>query len=60
MAATVADPHAPGKKNRFVGLCIQRGGHGLRAFFILRNVVDGQGGLEEQVLCIVIGMKSMC
>ncbi|KAL7678025.1 hypothetical protein ACOME3_004252 [Neoechinorhynchus agilis] len=31
------------KDNRFVGICIFRGGHGLRHFFILRNVVDGTG-----------------
>merc|ERR1712004_55412 len=43
MAVTVSDPYAPGKKNRFVGICIQRGGHGLRAHFTLRNHVDGQG-----------------
>ena len=28
---------------RFVGLCIDRGGSNLRAWFILRNVVEGQG-----------------
>ena len=43
MAVTVSDPSSPGKKNRFVGICIQRGGHGLRARFTLRNVIDGQG-----------------
>ncbi|BFZ10300.1 hypothetical protein BsWGS_13338 [Bradybaena similaris] len=43
MAVSVSDPHAPGKRNRFVGICIDRGGHGLRAFFVLRNVVDGLG-----------------
>ena len=43
MAVTAADPFAPGKKNRFVGLCIYRGGHGLRADFILRNCIDGEG-----------------
>lgn len=43
MAVTVSDQYAPGKKNRFVGICIAREGHGLRANFILRNVVDGQG-----------------
>lgn len=43
MAVTVSDLNAPGKKSRFVGICIQRAEHGLRAFFILRNVVDGQG-----------------
>ncbi|KAK8388635.1 hypothetical protein O3P69_020547 [Scylla paramamosain] len=43
MAVTVADPNASGKNNRFVGICIQRGDAGLRAWFILRNVVDHQG-----------------
>jgi len=45
MAVTAADsnsPH-PNKTSRFVGLCIDRGGTGLRAWFILRNVVEGQG-----------------
>ncbi|XP_037780930.1 39S ribosomal protein L19, mitochondrial-like [Penaeus monodon] len=43
MAVTVADFNASGKTNRFVGICIQRGGSGLRAWFILRNVIDHQG-----------------
>ncbi|KAK2176016.1 hypothetical protein NP493_691g02041 [Ridgeia piscesae] len=43
MAVESSDKYAPGKKNRFVGICIQRGGHGLRAGFTLRNVIDGQG-----------------
>ncbi|XP_064629048.1 large ribosomal subunit protein bL19m-like [Lineus longissimus] len=43
LAVTVSDPYAPGQTNRFVGLCIQRNGYGLRASFILRNVVDGEG-----------------
>jgi len=45
MAVTVSDscsPH-PNKLARFVGICIDRGGTGLRAWFILRNVVEGQG-----------------
>jgi len=45
MAVTVSDscsPH-PNKLSRFVGLCIDRGGTGLRAWFILRNVIEGQG-----------------
>ena len=29
--------------SRFVGICIDRGGCGLRAWFILRNVIEGQG-----------------
>ncbi|KAK7108001.1 hypothetical protein V1264_015807 [Littorina saxatilis] len=43
MAVTMADHHAPGKQSRFVGICIQRSGTGLRADFTLRNVIDGQG-----------------
>ncbi|XP_076047637.1 mitochondrial ribosomal protein L19 isoform X2 [Oratosquilla oratoria] len=43
MAVSVADPNASGKVNRFLGICIQRGGTGLRAWFILRNVIDNQG-----------------
>jgi len=45
MAVTISDaasPH-PNKLSRFVGICIDRGGCGLRAWFILRNVVDGMG-----------------
>ncbi|XP_051952330.1 39S ribosomal protein L19, mitochondrial [Xyrauchen texanus] len=43
LAVSMTDPHASGKLNRFVGICIQRSGKGLGATFILRNVVDGQG-----------------
>lgn len=43
LAVTYSEPHAPGKENRFVGICIQRKGCGLRASFLLRNVVDNQG-----------------
>ncbi|KAI3364250.1 hypothetical protein L3Q82_011054, partial [Scortum barcoo] len=43
LAVTMADPCASGKTNRFVGICIQRGGKGLGATFILRNIIDGQG-----------------
>lgn len=43
MAVTTSDPHAPGKTSRFVGICIKRRSCGLRANFILRNVVDHQG-----------------
>merc|ERR1719318_2188550 len=45
MAVTISDaasPH-PNKLSRFVGICIDRGGCGLRAWFTLRNVVDGMG-----------------
>lgn len=43
LSVTMLDPHAAGKTNRFVGICIQRSGKGLGATFTLRNVVDGQG-----------------
>ena len=43
LAVTSADPHALGKTNRFVGICIKREGCGLRAKFLLRNVIDQQG-----------------
>ncbi|GAU98892.1 hypothetical protein RvY_09974 [Ramazzottius varieornatus] len=43
MAVTISDPNAPNKLSRFVGICICRGGNGLNAFIILRNVVDGLG-----------------
>jgi len=43
MSVTVSDPYAPGKVNRFVGICIRRDGYGLRHTFTLRNVVDGLG-----------------
>jgi len=45
VAVSVSDkssPH-PNKVSRFVGICIDRGGTGLRAWFIVRNVIDGQG-----------------
>ncbi|XP_076872661.1 large ribosomal subunit protein bL19m [Brachyhypopomus gauderio] len=43
LAVSMSDPHAAGKSNRFVGICIQRSGSGLGATFKLRNVIDGQG-----------------
>ncbi|KAH8329774.1 hypothetical protein KR074_004277 [Drosophila pseudoananassae] len=43
MAVTSSDPHAEGKVSRFVGICIHRDRCGLRARFILRNVIDHQG-----------------
>ncbi|XP_061392465.1 large ribosomal subunit protein bL19m [Musca vetustissima] len=43
LAVTSSDPHAAGKVSRFVGICIQRERCGLRARFILRNIVDEQG-----------------
>ncbi|KAK9531460.1 hypothetical protein VZT92_010885 [Zoarces viviparus] len=43
LAVTMADPNASGKMNRFVGICIQRGGKGLGATCVLRNIIDNQG-----------------
>ncbi|XP_067614615.1 large ribosomal subunit protein bL19m [Eurosta solidaginis] len=43
LAVTSSDPHAAGKVSRFVGICIHRDRCGLRARFILRNVIDHQG-----------------
>ncbi|EDW38211.1 GL12468 [Drosophila persimilis] len=43
MAVTSSDPHAAGKTSRFVGICINRDRCGLRARFVLRNVIDHQG-----------------
>lgn len=43
VAVVHSDKHAPGKNNRFLGICIQRKGCGLRATFILRNVIDHLG-----------------
>ncbi|KAG7199971.1 hypothetical protein KM043_014399 [Ampulex compressa] len=43
LAVIYTEPHAPGKVNKFVGICINREKCGLRANFLLRNVVDNQG-----------------
>lgn len=43
LAVTYSEPHAPGKVNKFVGICIERNGSGLRSSFLLRNIVDNQG-----------------
>lgn len=43
MAVTSSDPHSIGKTTRFLGICINRDRCGLRARFILRNVIDHQG-----------------
>lgn len=43
LAVTSSDPHAAGKSSRFVGICINRDRCGLRARFVLRNVIDHQG-----------------
>jgi large subunit ribosomal protein L19 len=47
LAVSSSNQHAPEKLSRFVGICIQRGGCGLRAFFILRNVIDHQGSMTD-------------
>jgi Ribosomal protein L19 len=56
LAVSVADLHAPTRQNRFVGICILRAGHGLRANFTLRNIVDGQGEfvlfLRFHIICV--------
>ncbi|KAM9356133.1 large ribosomal subunit protein bL19m [Pholidichthys leucotaenia] len=43
LAVNMADSNAGEKINRFVGICIQRGGKGLGATFILRNIINNQG-----------------
>lgn len=43
LAVTYSEPHATEKVNKFVGICILREGCGLRASFLLRNVVNGEG-----------------
>nr|CDS32722.1 39S ribosomal protein L19 [Hymenolepis microstoma] len=40
LSVTVADKYAPNKKNRFVGICIERSNEGLWSNFTLRNVID--------------------
>ncbi|NXR09703.1 RM19 protein, partial [Semnornis frantzii] len=43
LAVTTANPYASEKASRFVGICIQRGGKGLGATFVLRNIIEDQG-----------------
>ncbi|CAF0723140.1 unnamed protein product [Didymodactylos carnosus] len=43
LAVTSADPYAPNRRNRFVGICIKRERHGLKHRFTLRNIIDGLG-----------------
>uniref|UniRef100_A0A1B6J079 Large ribosomal subunit protein bL19m n=1 Tax=Homalodisca liturata TaxID=320908 RepID=A0A1B6J079_9HEMI len=43
MAVTRSNEHAPDKSSRFLGICIQRFGAGLKADFTLRNVIEGLG-----------------
>ncbi|KAM7541878.1 hypothetical protein Aperf_G00000008866 [Anoplocephala perfoliata] len=40
LAVTVADKFSANKKNRFVGICIERNNEGLWSNFTLRNVID--------------------
>lgn len=55
VAVTVSDPYATDKSSRFVGICIDRGGHGFDAWCILRNVVDHQGlEIRYELYCPVI------
>ncbi|KAL3266607.1 hypothetical protein HHI36_010771 [Cryptolaemus montrouzieri] len=43
LSVLTSDLHSPGKTEKFVGICIKREGCGLRAKFILRNVIDHEG-----------------
>lgn len=45
VAVTMSDPNASteNKTTTFTGIVIDRGGTGLRAWFVLRNVIDHQG-----------------
>ncbi|KAF7280258.1 mitochondrial ribosomal protein L19 [Rhynchophorus ferrugineus] len=43
LAVTSSDRHNPEKPHRFVGICIKREYCGLRASFIVRNMIDHQG-----------------
>nr|CAG4648931.1 EOG090X0F2L [Polyphemus pediculus] len=55
MAISVSDVNAANKVNRFVGICIARGGCGLSAWTILRNVVDRQGvEIKYELYCPLI------
>lgn len=43
MSVTSSNIHSPTKSSKFVGICIQRSGSGLRSAFVLRNVIDNLG-----------------
>ncbi|BES93953.1 ribosomal protein L19 [Nesidiocoris tenuis] len=43
LAVTSSTQHAVSKQTRFLGICIKREGCGLRASFVLRNVIDHIG-----------------
>lgn len=56
LAVTSADPYAPSRRHRFVGICIQRERHGLKHQFTLRNIVDGLGKISF-FLSFIISVK---
>lgn len=43
IAVTTTDQYSSVKSNRFVGICVQRGGKGLGGTFVLRNIIENQG-----------------
>ncbi|KAL1138470.1 hypothetical protein AAG570_008533, partial [Ranatra chinensis] len=43
VSVTSSNPHSASKNVTFLGICIQRSGCGLRANFVLRNVIDNLG-----------------
>lgn len=43
LSVRYSEKHAPEQVNNFVGICIKREGCGLRASFLLRNAIDGEG-----------------
>jgi len=58
MAVTSSNQHAPNKATRFVGICIQRLGCGLRANFTLRNVIKHIGKLMCNFCSILFYTKA--
>lgn len=54
MTVTRSNEHAPDKSSRFLGICIQRLGAGLRAEFTLRNVVEGLGNQNQIIVPILL------
>lgn len=57
LAVTTANPLASDKSSRFVGICIQRGGTGLGATFVLRNVIEDQGGVSAVIVLKMFSKK---
>uniref|UniRef100_A0A0A9Y9Y8 Large ribosomal subunit protein bL19m n=2 Tax=Lygus hesperus TaxID=30085 RepID=A0A0A9Y9Y8_LYGHE len=43
IAVVSSNQHSASKQNRFLGICIKREGCGLRASFVVRNVIDNIG-----------------